>query len=79
VKGNDEMATYYPRGVGEEEILLKNQIYNHAADPLWRLAVYEPVHDGWEFTNMGGRQVLDFIGMQAGLDSGKEVLESCTQ
>ena len=62
----------------QEEIRRKNRIYDCAADPLWRLAVYEPVHDGWEFTNMGGRSVLDFIGEHGGLNFSTKVVEFCS-
>ena len=42
------------------EVLQKNrEIYSETSSPVWYLAVYGPAHDGWEFINLGGRQVLD--------------------
>lgn len=61
----------------EEELTEKTRIYNEAAAPVWQLTVYEPVHKGWEFTNIGGQQVLDEIGRLGNLDSRKNVLELC--
>lgn len=40
----------------------KNGVYDSATSIIWRLGVYEPVHEGWRFTNIGGRTVLNFIG-----------------
>src|SRR5271165_768045 len=39
----------------------RNTSYDNADDPLWRLLVYEPVHSGREFINIGGARVLDAI------------------
>jgi len=61
----------------QDEILQKNKIYDQADSAVWQLAVYAPVHDGWEFTNMGGTHVLDFVGEYARLDQSKRVLEFC--
>lgn len=60
------------------EVMEKNRAYDRADSPVWRLAVYDAVHDGWEFTNMGGALALDFIGARAGLNGGKQVLEFCS-
>lgn len=53
-------------------------IYEGADDPAWRLAVYEPVHDGWAFTNMGGRPFLDALAARARLRPAARVLELCS-
>jgi SAM-dependent methyltransferase len=71
-------VVYYRPKASQADILEKNRIYDHAADLIWRLAVYEPVHDGWEFTNIGGSHVLDFIGHQAQLGPDTEVVEFCS-
>jgi cyclopropane fatty-acyl-phospholipid synthase-like methyltransferase len=60
----------------ESDILTKNRgNYDWAANESWRLAVYDPVHEGWHFTNIGGRYVLDYIGRLTNLDGGMELLE----
>lgn len=64
--------------ISDAEILEKNRIYDNAADAVWKITVYEPVHDGWEFTNMGGREVLDFIGQYARLNSATKAVEFCS-
>lgn len=51
--------------------------YDEADGPIWRLAVYEPVHEGWAFTSMGGRHVLDYLGSRASLTHRSSVLELC--
>jgi sarcosine/dimethylglycine N-methyltransferase len=53
----------------------QNKIYDTAAGALWHLAVYEPVHEGREFTNMAGAALLDSIGTEFGLGAGHSVLE----
>ena len=59
-----------------EEMLAKNRlIYDDADDAFWRLAVYEPLHQGWELSNLGGLDVLDELGELAGLREGSRVLE----
>ncbi|HKR14753.1 MAG TPA: methyltransferase domain-containing protein [Pyrinomonadaceae bacterium] len=64
--------------VSDAELLEKNRIYDEAAGALWRTVVYEPVHDGWEFTNMGGRAILDYVGELAEASAGNSVLELCS-
>lgn len=71
------MATTYFPEVSDAELLEKNRIYDRAAEAIWRRVVYGPVHDGWEFTNMGGRHILDYVGQCAGL-SGSNVVELCS-
>ena len=70
-------TTYYPE-VSDAELLEKNRIYDEAANSLWRTVVYEPVYDGWEFTNMGGRAILNYVGQFAEASAGKQVLELCS-
>jgi len=47
------------------------------ASSIWRRIVYDPVHGGWEFVNIGGRQVLDFIGQSAINQKSFEGIEFC--
>lgn len=56
----------------------QNKIYDTAAGALWHLAVYEPVHEGREFTNMAGAALLDSIGSEFNLGAGHRVLELCS-
>ena len=70
------VTTYFPE-VSDAELLEKNRIYDRASDVIWRRVVYDPVHDGWEFTNMGGRHILDYVGQCASL-SGGNVVELCS-
>ena len=72
------METILYSEVSDAELLEKNRIYDEAASALWRTVVYEPVHDGWEFTNMGGRAILDYVGEFAEASAGKRVLELCS-
>ena len=72
------MTTTYHRPVSDAELLEKNRIYDTAADDIWRRVVYDPVHDGWEFTNMGGRHVLDYVGRLAQASPGRRVVELCS-
>lgn len=63
----------------EHEAALKNaETYSHAASDVWRRLVYEPVHGGLEFTNMGGRAILDFVARHARLGPGSHALELCS-
>lgn len=72
------METTYYSEVTDAELLEKNRLYDEAANSLWRAVVYEPVHCGWEFTNMGGRVILDYVGQFAAASAGKRVLELCS-
>ncbi len=61
------------------QILERNRLeYDDAADPYWRLTVYDAVHDGWWFSSIGGRRALDWVAGRAGLGPGSEVLELCS-
>lgn len=63
----------------KEEILRRNAIeYDDAADPYWRLTVYQPSHGGWWFSNVGGRRVLDDAARAAPLGPDDRVLELCS-
>lgn len=53
------------------------EIYDHADDEIWRLAVYQPAHDGWHFANIGGRRVLDAIGTELSLGPESQGLDLC--
>jgi sarcosine/dimethylglycine N-methyltransferase len=49
----------------EAVIAANHREYDRGVDPLLELLVYRPCHDGWRFTNLGGRAVLDAIGQRA--------------
>lgn len=53
------------------------EIYDHADDAIWQRAVYQPVHDGWHFANIGGRRFLDLIAADARLGAESHVLDLC--
>jgi cyclopropane fatty-acyl-phospholipid synthase-like methyltransferase len=52
-----------------------NTSYDNADNPLWRLLVYEPVHSGREFINIGGIRVLDAIASRLAPQSSPRLLE----
>src|SRR5262245_53222974 len=56
----------------------KNRQYDTVGDEVWRIAVYEPVHHGWEFTNAGGAPVLDALAFACQVEPGSAVLELCS-
>jgi len=56
----------------------KNAMYDTATSAIWQLAVYEPVHRGWEFTNVAGAELLDLIADKARLDPSHQVVELCS-
>src|SRR5215204_6664186 len=60
-----------------DEFIRKNKIYDHMAELVWRLVVYEPVHGGWEFVNIGGRNILNFIGQMAKDRGVRQGVEFC--
>src|SRR5262245_19974873 len=66
------------RNISPSDIVIKNRIYDHAANGAWRLVVYEPVHEGWAFTNIGGMKFLDYMGHRAYLAPNSTVLELCS-
>jgi SAM-dependent methyltransferase len=58
--------------------LEKNRdIYDHADDRIWYRAVYEPVHNGQHFANIGGQGFLDLIAERCKVSSGNNVLDIC--
>lgn len=60
-------------------ILERNRLeYDDAADPYWRLTVYDAFHDGWWFASIGGARILDFLAGYAALGAESEVLEICS-
>ncbi len=62
-----------------EEILRKNrEIYSETSSAVWFLAIYGPVHAGWEFINLGGSEALDRVAVHAGLSAGDSALELCS-
>lgn len=50
-------------------------VWDASDDPRWRLTVYEPVHNGKIFANIGGPALLDYLGAYAGLGPQHSVLE----
>ncbi|HQV04683.1 MULTISPECIES: class I SAM-dependent methyltransferase [unclassified Novosphingobium] len=61
-----------------DPMLSKNrEIYDHSDDEIWQRAVYEPVHDGWHFTNIGGRRALRRIAELVDLKADMQVLDLC--
>lgn len=61
----------------DSEPAKNREIYDNADDEIWRRVVYEPVHDGRHFANIGGRRFLDFIGDDARLGPDSQVLDLC--
>jgi SAM-dependent methyltransferase len=60
------------------ERLEKNRaLFDTADNEIWHLTVYDAVHQGWRFTNIGGSQALRQIGARARLTQASEVLELC--
>lgn len=60
------------------EIAAKNsELYDETTGPIWELAVYGPLHDGWEFINLGGHRLLDLLVERSGLGPGAAVAELC--
>jgi sarcosine/dimethylglycine N-methyltransferase len=68
-----------PAHASATEIARKNsEMYDDTASPVWYMAVYEPIHDGWEFINLGGKDVLDRMAAEAGLAPGTRAIEFCS-
>lgn len=59
----------------QDQLRACNAVYDSADSVLWHRGVYQAVHDGWRFTNIGGKAVLDFIGAAAGLTRASQALE----
>ena len=57
---------------------LQNDVtYSHATSAIWQLAVYDTLHGGRRYANIGGRQLLEHLGSAARLTSASHVLELC--
>ena len=62
--------------VTANDVRRKNRtLYDHTSGPIWRRVVYDGVHDGREFINLGGRRLLDRIIAVAAIRRGASVLE----
>ncbi|HEX8185684.1 MAG TPA: methyltransferase domain-containing protein [Blastocatellia bacterium] len=73
------MVSTHSQEIRAAEIARKNrEIYDETSDPVWRLAVYQPLHGGWEFINLGGQWLLDTFAAQAMLGPDKSILELCS-
>ena len=45
---------------------LQNDVtYSHATSAIWQLAVYDTLHGGRRYANIGGRQLLEHLGSAA--------------
>lgn len=53
----------------------QRQVWDVSDDPRWRLTIYEPLYDGKIFANIGGPELLDYLGAYAGLRPEHSVLE----
>lgn len=51
------------------------QVWDVSDDPRWRLTVYEPLYGGKIFANIGGPELLDYMGAYVGLGPEHNVLE----
>ena len=61
------------------EPTVNDQEYDDADNPIWQTAVYNAVHGGWRFANMGGATALDRIAQLIGPANGrKTLLELCS-
>jgi sarcosine/dimethylglycine N-methyltransferase len=59
-------------------LIQKNSdLYDETSGRVWQLAVYDGLHGGWEFINLGGKRILTHIAQRAGLAPGSAVLEFC--
>src|SRR4051794_35178673 len=62
----------------QDELREKNrEIYDDTTSPVWHLAVYRPLHDGWEFINLGGRPVADRVARKVRLAPGVTAIDFC--
>ncbi len=60
-----------------DELARKNrENYDEAAGPVWQL-IYESVHQGREFINLGGRSILDEIAQRSRYGESSRVLDLC--
>jgi cyclopropane fatty-acyl-phospholipid synthase-like methyltransferase len=62
----------------QDELREKNrEIYDDTSGPVWQLAVYGPLHGGWEFINLGGRPVADRVARRIRLASDMTAIDLC--
>lgn len=62
----------------EGELREKNrEIYDDTSSPVWQLAIYGPLHGGWEFINLGGRPVADQVARRIRLAPGVTAIDLC--
>ncbi len=62
-----------------EQLAAKNrELYDDTFDPLWQRTVYDALHDGQEFINLGGRALLEELAQRARLGPGSTALELCS-
>ena len=57
---------------------LNRELYDDTFGRVWRLAVFDGLHDGREFINLGGAALLDGIARRARIGRGSRVLELCS-
>lgn len=72
------MPTIRSMDVTDAEVAAKNHIYDGAASFLWQWLVYEPVHGGRAFANIGGAAALDAVARVGRLTHQSRVLELCS-
>jgi cyclopropane fatty-acyl-phospholipid synthase-like methyltransferase len=61
-----------------DEVVLKNrELYDETSGPVWDLAVYGALHDGWELINLGGERLLNTLAQRSGLGAGAVVADLC--
>ncbi len=53
----------------------QQQIYNHAAGAIWRHAVYDVLHAGWDLACIAGLAFLDDIMRRSRLQAGSRLLD----
>ena len=54
-----------------------DETYSHATSAIWQLAVYDTLHGGRRYANIGGIHLLEHLGRAACLTSASHVLELC--
>ncbi len=54
------------------------ELYDDTFGVIWRRAIFDGMHGGHEFINLGGAPVVRLIGRQAGLAPDVRVLELCS-
>jgi cyclopropane fatty-acyl-phospholipid synthase-like methyltransferase len=67
----------WPQATRDTLIQRNHELYDHTSDEIWRLVAYDPLHEGWEFINLGGRWLLDRIAQRARLSARSTVLDLC--